>query len=139
MIWSKTYGGILNEGAFSIQATNDNNYIIAGYAEENGPSDFLLMKIDPSGVVLWEKTFGGIFEDKAYNVKQTIDGGYIIGGWTKSYGSGREDMWIIKTDQNGNSHCKALYTNLIDYDFDGSIINFITNVFRFIRDGFSLL
>ncbi|HID43407.1 MAG TPA: hypothetical protein EYP30_06500, partial [Archaeoglobaceae archaeon] len=44
----------------------------------------------------WNRTYGGESFDYAYSVLQTSDG-YIIAGVTTSYGSGKEDAWVIKT------------------------------------------
>ena len=49
----------------------------------------------------WDKTFGGLgCYDVSYSVDQTSDGGYIVTGWTRSYGAGRDDLWLIKVGVN---------------------------------------
>jgi hypothetical protein len=47
-------------------------------------------------------TFGGGEVDDGNSVQQTSDGGYVIVGATWPYGAGKSDVYLIKTDANGN-------------------------------------
>jgi regulation of enolase protein 1 (concanavalin A-like superfamily) len=62
-----------------------------------------LVKTDANGDTLWTRTYGGLSSDDASCVQLTTDGGYIIGGKTFSYGAGSADMYMVKTDSNGDT------------------------------------
>ncbi len=104
LLWDKAFGGKDNDSAASVQQTSDDGYIIAGTTSSYGAggSDIWLIKTDPKGNWSWDKPFGGIGDDSAASVQQTSDGGYIIAGTTSSYSAGGTDVWLIKTDSNGN-------------------------------------
>ncbi len=104
-LWTKTYGGSYEDGASSVQQTEDEGFIIAGYTYSygvNNDDNFWLIKTDENGNLEWEQIFGGSDSEKAIAVQQTIDDGYIVAGYTGSYGAGHYDFWLIKTDENGN-------------------------------------
>ncbi|MBT5274117.1 MAG: hypothetical protein HOL74_04750, partial [Flavobacteriales bacterium] len=66
----------------------------------------------------WEKIFGGILNDYGFSVQQTNDGGYILSGATYSYGNGGRDVYLIKTDGNGDiTFTKTFGGNLDDYGY----------------------
>ena len=100
--WTKTFGGTGIDEGISIQKTTDGGYIITGKTYLNGNFDVYLIKTDENGTEQWYKTFGGTGIDGGYSIQQTTDGGYIITGYTTSFGSGQEDVYLIKTDENGN-------------------------------------
>jgi len=104
-LWTSTYGGDWRDEGFSVQQTSDGGYIIAGltYSFGAGPSDVYLVKTDSSGNTLWTRTYGGSDHDWGRSVQQTSDGGYIIAGWTMSFGVGRNDDYLVKTDSSGDT------------------------------------
>jgi hypothetical protein len=66
------------------------------------------------GDVLWTNSFGGANSDMGWCVQQTSDEGYIISGWTDSFSAGDYDVYLIKTDEQGDT----LWTKT--YGEDGS-------------------
>ena len=103
--WDKLLGGDMVDEFESLEETIDNGIIMVGrtYSYGSGEDDVWLVKTDSQGDTLWTRSFGGSGEDGGYSVMQTQDDGYIITGYTHSYGSGSPDIWLIKTDPEGNT------------------------------------
>lgn len=104
MQWNKFFGGTDVDRGLSVQQTSDGGYILTGYTASSGAGldDMLLIKTDSSGNTQWQKTFGGTGRDYGNSVIQSSDGGYVVTGYTLSYGAGGDDLWIVKTDEQGN-------------------------------------
>ncbi|MCD4818721.1 MAG: T9SS type A sorting domain-containing protein [Candidatus Cloacimonetes bacterium] len=58
---------------------------------------------------LWTNTYGDANNDSSTCIRQTTDGGYIIVGNTDPDGNEMNDIWLIKTDENGNQVWDAIF------------------------------
>lgn len=112
--WNKTFGGTALDWGWSVQETTDNGFIIAGETVSfgSGGYDAWLIKTDNNGNETWNKTFGGFVKDGARSIHQTSDNGYIIGGYADSYGYPGHDVWLIKTDDEGNEEWDSIFGGL---------------------------
>ncbi len=100
-LWTKTFGSSIYYE--SGQQTSDRGYILTGRGPGNA-TDVILRKTDLDGNTIWTKTYGGSADEwGGYCVRQTSDQGYIITGMTGSFGAGNYDVWLIKTDENGDT------------------------------------
>jgi len=104
IIWDKTYGGIKDDQGHSVKITSDGGFILAGgkyTSQTTNKFDIWLVKTDNAGEIIWDKTFGGSEHETAWCVQQTTDGGYIICGEKDVGGLNEYDIWLLKTDSNG--------------------------------------
>jgi Secretion system C-terminal sorting domain len=104
VLWMQTFGETTEEYGECVQQTDDGGFIVAGFTNSFGAGslDAILIKTDQDGNETWSQTFGGVDGDAVFSVQQTSDGGYIMVGNTWSFGMGYGDVWLIKTDQDGN-------------------------------------
>jgi hypothetical protein len=121
--WNQTFGGTYNDGGSCVQQTTDGGYIVIGYTITHDGSnvDVWLIKIGSTGYEEWNKTFGGTSEDRGREILQTTDGGFIITGFTKSFGTGNPDIWLIKTDSDGNEQWNKRFGTLTYHEEPYSI------------------
>jgi hypothetical protein len=95
--WEKTFGEReKGDGAFSVQQTADEGYIVAGTTSSyrEGYPSMWIIKLETTGDTVWTKMYEGAVVSSARSVQQTIDGGYIVAG------KGEEN--ILKVDRHGN-------------------------------------
>lgn len=93
------------ERGHSLALTSDDGYIIVGemWYITGGQGDLWLIKTDSLGGVQWMRIYGGRLWDVGYSIQETSDGGYITVGKTHSFSKGDADLWIVRTDSNGDT------------------------------------
>ena len=110
-IWTRIYGGDGHDEGQCVRQTSDGGYIIAGSTASYGAGywDVYLIKTDSFGDTVWTRTFGGGDWDGGYSVIQTVDGGYLVAGWNRFNGARFDDVYLVKTDANGDSLWSKTY------------------------------
>jgi hypothetical protein len=113
-LWSRTFNLGLNDIGRSLRQTSDGGFIIGGMTEVNPQTfDPFIIKTNSEGILQWYQQYDYGFgdDDRGHGVWQTSDGGYILAGqtWLIHGLFGNYDMYIIKTDANGNVQWKKVF------------------------------
>ncbi len=139
IVWSKTIGSTGADVGYAIRQTQDGGFVVSGIVGGFGAGnlDVYLVKTDSLGDTLWTKTYGGGGNEWGYDVQQTSDSGFIIVGATNSFGSGGEDVYLIKTDDIGNVIWTKTYGQILDINQDGGRSVKQTNDGGFIITGYT--
>lgn len=124
MQWMKTFGGPKDDIARALEITADGGFIVAGLENSygNGGYDAFLIKTDAGGNVQWSKTYGGPLDDLGRSVSLTPDSGYLLAGDAGSYGNGKQDYYIVRTDADGNVQWSKTYGGAGDDVAESAIV-----------------
>ena len=111
--WQQVYGGTGEDECYRVFQTPDGGYIMAGRTESfgAGDKDGWLLKTNANGDSMWSQTFGSSEQDEIFDFNTTSDGGFILIGATETSAVTQSDVWLIKTDANGNEQ----WTQTIEY------------------------
>lgn len=92
------------DGLFRHVIEVNDGYLFVGNVSpgKNGGVDGYLVKFNKNFQFLWEKEYGGTLDDYFYDIISTKDGGILCVGSTKSFGNGDNDVYVVKTDKDGN-------------------------------------
>jgi len=103
-IWTRVYGMEEHDVGEAVSPTSDGGFILCGLGviPNYNLYDFLLVKTDSAGNQIWTRYYGGPYVDVAKDIEQTTDGGYICIGYT-SIVVNEYDIWLLKTDANGDT------------------------------------
>ncbi len=117
-LWSRTYGGPLDEMVGGAAQTADGGYLVggnivdpddliadpgaAGYAGFAGRSNLVLFKIDADGNELWSHTYASDDNILASSGIPTLDGGLLALATVMYYPADDDDLQLIKFDGDGN-------------------------------------
>jgi hypothetical protein len=121
-VYSKRFGGALNDNGFGVSATLGGDDLVAGTFGETvdfggGPltsagfGDTFVVKLGPDGSHVWSKRFGGSNGDWGFSLSATSDGGALLTGsfeGTVNFGGGPlasagvEDIFVLRLGPGGD-------------------------------------
>jgi hypothetical protein len=103
LIWSRLFAPGFGE---SVRPTADGGYILVGTLE---PFQFYLVKTDEEGDSVWTRSFGVPGQNIGASVAVAADSGYVVVGRTNSFGSGDDDVYVLKVGPSGDSLWARVY------------------------------
>jgi len=104
-IWTRKFGGNLWDFCNDVVALSDGGCALFGqtYSYGAGEGDFYLVRLNSDGDTLWTRTYGGAADESGESISLTADGGFYLVGHTESFGAGKKDVYVIRTDAGGDT------------------------------------
>lgn len=112
ILWSKSYGGLFDDLAMSVDLLPTGGFLVSGSTNSTlingvatsiaGYYDFFMMYLDLNGNYQLHATMGGTGWDYGRSLVRTMDGDFIVGGYTNSTNglfysnSGSFDFALVK-------------------------------------------
>ena len=105
LAWSRTFGGMQPDVAFSVKQTQDGQFVSAGVTSSfgAGQEDVFITKMYGDGVFNFSKLFGGSGNDAGTGIAIRSDTGYVVCGYSSSYGAANNDIFTATLGENGSS------------------------------------
>ena len=121
-IWMRSYG-VGGEFFMAVQNTPDRGLIMGGMTSTYGAgdSDFWLVKTDAYGDAMWMRTYGTAGEEDLHDLRAVPAGGYIMAGSRRAELSSNTDIWVVRTDENGDTLWTWTYGDPVEADWAGSV------------------
>jgi radical SAM protein with 4Fe4S-binding SPASM domain len=103
LAWNKIYNSTYESYVYSVVATSDGGYALAGnlYNYDTDNNNMYLIKTNANGIYQWNQTYGNTDSDYAYAVIQAKDGSYVLAGYTSSSITRSYDALLVKAYANG--------------------------------------
>jgi hypothetical protein len=103
-LWTRQYGGEGIDVFADMLLTDNGSTISIGLTDTpNDWENIFIVKTNSDGETVWNKNYGGNQKDVGLSITEANDSGYVITGVTKSVSVGEEDLFILKTNADGDS------------------------------------
>ena len=113
LIWSKTFGGPLNDFGYSVEETTNGNIIFSGsYQSPDSVFQFIAARADSGGNEIWRYVNSKTSDESFYSIHETGDGNLTASGFTGNQTGGNEDFYLLRMNANGNFMWAKTYGGL---------------------------
>lgn len=101
-IWFRHWGQVADQEGSAHVVLPSGDFASIGYVSQGGAggTDMFLLKSDASGDFILGQTQGGPEDERGVAIAK-VEGGYLMCGWTESYGSGSQDLFVVRTNEVG--------------------------------------
>jgi len=105
--WQKVYHAYLaaSHEDFHAFETKSGDFIVAGtlgyYLNDGVRNDVWMLRLNRDGNIQWMKLYGTEGQDAISVIHELSNGDLIFAGQTNGTGTGDQDMWILKTNSQG--------------------------------------
>lgn len=121
VLWSKTFGGELDDAVMGIAETLSGNYRVVGYTSTYGEGSYdgFIAEFDQSGSLVWSNTYGNEGNQSFYDGIITSDSGTVCTG-IHFDNNGIGDLLLVKVDKFGTLEWSRTYT-LTEYSYGNTV------------------
>ena len=121
-MWMRAYGAG-GEYMMAVHNTADGGFIMGGNTTTYGAggNDFWVVKIDAWGDTMWTRTYGTSGEEDLYDLRVVPAGGYIMSGSKRGELSLNTDIWVIRTNDLGDTLWTWTYGSQVNHEWAGSV------------------
>jgi hypothetical protein len=122
LAWDTVYAGAKPEAAQSIVATDEGDFIIAGYTQSlgGGDLDMNLLKVNQQGRLIKQVKVGGTSNEEAMKIIKAHEGGYLVLG-SKGIGDADSKIMLVKINSNLETEWEKYYEAGTGQDLGRSI------------------
>ncbi len=107
IIWEEYYGAQGGDGGYdranAAVETSEGNIAITGESNDPDNCGMYFILTDGNGQKITETFHGNIFYDYSKDIIETPDGGFLIVGATKDRYSCRNNLFVVKLNENGEA------------------------------------
>ncbi len=111
VLWSKSYGGVANDGFVQAIETSDNGFAAIGNSVtlSSGSNDIFFVRTDSNGDTIFSRSYGSVENEAGVCIIQLPDNGFLISGKQTTNSGTQSDGILIRTDSLGNQLWAKMY------------------------------